>query len=174
MKIIEFFCGVANVAIRIITFSSWNDEAFSSGPLQIPLATSLGLSAIPYVDSNSGPIFRPPGTPNSSSFQCDYSSMVGWESCSTPTNRKCWLRRTSDWKQYDIFTDYENEMPNGTTRFYEIDIQDSWFDADGLNFTEAKLFNNQYPGPWIEACWGDRYEHQSYEEDVDSLELSSM
>ena len=27
--------------------------------------------------------------------------------------------------------------------------------ADGYNFNDAKLFNNQFPGPWIRACWGD-------------------
>jgi hypothetical protein len=104
-----------------------------------------------------GPVFRPPGTPEDSPFQCDYSaSMPDWEPCSTPTNRKCWLRQKSDWKQFDIYTDYEKFTPNGTTRYYNLDLADHWWAADGLNFTDAKLFNRKYPGPWIEACWGDR------------------
>lgn len=93
--------------------------------------------------------------------------MVGWEPCSTPYDRSCWLRRTLDGKQLDINTNYEEERPIGITREYEIVLEDSWFAADGLNFTAAKLFrqtfptpddDNRYPGPWIQACWGDRYD----------------
>ncbi len=89
--------------------------------------------------------------------------MIDWEPCSTPFNRKCWLRHKYTGKEYNIDTNYEDEMPTGITRNYNITLEDSWFAADGLNFTAAKLFrtqgatDNQYPGPWIEACWGDRY-----------------
>lgn len=34
-------------------------------------------------------------------------------------------------------------------------MTDQWINADGYNKTEGKVFNNTYPGPWIEACWGD-------------------
>ena len=46
-------------------------------------------------------------------------------------------------------------MPLGITRNYTLELTDGWWDADGLNFTAAKLFNNKYPGPWLQACWGD-------------------
>lgn len=29
---------------------------------------------------------------------------------------------------------------------------------DGVNNTEGKVFNATYPGPWIQACWGDDLE----------------
>ncbi len=82
--------------------------------------------------------------------------MQGWEDCSHELDRKCWIRNKSDGRQFDINTDYENIWPIGVERYYEIDLADSWYAADGLNFTLAKLFNHRYPGPWIEACWGDR------------------
>lgn len=27
--------------------------------------------------------------------------------------------------------------------------------ADGVNNPDGKVFNQSYPGPWIQACWGD-------------------
>ena len=102
------------------------------------------------------PIFHPPTASDDVDFTCKYPSMVGWEACSTPLDRKCWLRRKSDGKQLDIYTDYETKAPLGVTRYHNIDVSDHWYAADGLNFTAAKLFNKTYPGPWIQACWGDR------------------
>lgn len=81
--------------------------------------------------------------------------MPEWEFCSTPTDRRCWLRRKSDGKQYDINTNYEEDMPIGITRDFNITLQNGSHNADGMNFDAAKLFNNDYPGPWIQACWGD-------------------
>ena len=156
MQLVERLWTAITTFLGIITLSTLNDGVVEQNPWRISLSTSSGLSVTPHGKHGKGPIFRPPGTPDSSSFHCDYSSMVGWEPCSIPTNRKCWLRRISDGKQYDIFTDYENDIPSGTTRYYELDLVDSSFDADGLKFSYAKLFNNKYPGPWIEACWGDR------------------
>ena len=31
-------------------------------------------------------------------------------------------------------------------------------DPDGLKMLHGKVFNNSYPGPWIQACWGDEIE----------------
>ena len=53
-------------------------------------------------------------------------------------------------------TDYENEKPIGTHRYYELDVTDDTpVNADGVDFDAAKLFNRQYLGPWLQACWGD-------------------
>lgn len=87
--------------------------------------------------------------------------MKGWEDCSHDLDRKCWIRRVSDGLQFDINTDYENITSHGVKlrgvdRYYNLDLADGSYDADGLNFPYAKLFNKTYPGPWIEACWGDR------------------
>ena len=83
--------------------------------------------------------------------------MVGWEPCSTPMDRKCWLKRKSDGKQYDISTNYEDDAPVGILRQYKIDLSNQTYDADGMEFPAAKLFNKMYPGPWLEACWGDTW-----------------
>ena len=80
--------------------------------------------------------------------------MPGWYECSTPENRGCWLRHP-DGREYNILTDYENDAPIGVDRNYTLVVNDGWVNADGLNFTAAKLFNNTFPGPWIQACWGD-------------------
>lgn len=103
---------------------------------------------------SKGPIFMPPGREPGSKFQCDYSNMIGWESCSTAKDRTCWLKN-SDMGQFDIYTDYEALRPHGIVRNYTLNVTDGWWNADGQNFTNAKLFNDTYPGPWIEACWGD-------------------
>lgn len=101
------------------------------------------------------PVFRPPaGNPSDHDFKCDYSRMRGWHPCSIPENRECWLRH-KDGREYNIHTDYENFAPRGITRYYTLNVTESSYNADGLPFPDAKLFNKTYPGPWLEACWGD-------------------
>ena len=151
MYIFERLVAGFTFVINIITLSPLDSATGSQSIFTIPEKDVHDLTV------GKGPRFEPPGGYLDGDFVCKYPKMVGWESCSTPTDRKCWLRRISDGKQYDIFTNYENEVPLGVTRYYDIDLEDSWYDADGMNFTFAKLFNNKYPGPWIQACWGDEY-----------------
>ncbi|KAH7026696.1 multicopper oxidase-domain-containing protein, partial [Microdochium trichocladiopsis] len=101
------------------------------------------------------PKFRPPGGHPGAKFTCDYRNMKDWYPCSTPMNRGCWLRHPNG-SEFNIHTDYENQAPIGIDRYYTLDVHDSWLNPDGLNSTQSKLFNNTYPGPWIQACWGDR------------------
>ncbi len=112
----------------------------------------------PVIDTlPRGPRFRPPGRAidgPGAEFQCDYPSMVGWRFCSAPGDRGCWLTDDNG-NTFDITTDYEKIAPVGVLREYTLEITDSWINADGLNFTDAKVFNSTYPGPWIQACWGD-------------------
>jgi len=61
-------------------------------------------------------------------------------------------------ERFDIETDYEAVAPRGTVRRYNLVVGTSSYNADGLPFDEAKLFNDQYPGPWLQACWGDTVE----------------
>jgi hypothetical protein len=121
---------------------------------QAPFLTSSGSGLSHHHD---GPVFRPPGRLPGSEFTCEYPQMAGWEPCSTPSNRACWLRNTQTGAEYNISTDYEDilETPTGITRTYYLDITDDFINADGLPFPEAKTFNKTYPGPWIQACWGD-------------------
>lgn len=119
--------------------------------------TGATTSTKPHIgDGNPGdPIFKPPtGRPEDTKFRCDYRAMKGWRPCSTPSNRECWLRHP-DGREFNIMTDYEVEAPIGVQRNYTLTVNDGWINADGRNFTEAKLFNDVYPGPWIQACWGD-------------------
>ena len=155
MHLLESIWTKITTFCAVFTFSTLQDDV--QRPFMVPSRTALTLHP------GHGPVFQPPGDPDDSSFQCKYPAMVGWEPCSTPWDRKCWLREKSTGKQFDINTNYEDEIPIGITRYYNITLEDSWFAADGLNFTAAKLFkaegapDNQYPGPWIEACWGDMY-----------------
>ena len=163
------WAGVVYV-FSVVTFNPVHDGVVNQVPMSVPsrLASpphspspSLSyapssVSVAPHVGETDFPIFHPPGGEDDLNFTCKYPAMVGWEDCSSSRDRKCWLRRKSDGKQFDVNTNYENEWPIGVTRHYEIDIADGSWAADGLHFDEAKLFNKKYPGPWIQACWGDR------------------
>ncbi|EXA36854.1 hypothetical protein FOQG_09814 [Fusarium oxysporum f. sp. raphani 54005] len=100
------------------------------------------------------PIFNPP--PGDHEFLCEYPEMTGFVQCSIAENRECWLRHP-DGREFNIHTNYENFAPKGIMRHYTLNVTESWYNADGQNFTEAKLFNGEYPGPWLEACWGDTF-----------------
>ena len=147
MHLFEHVWAMAMSIMNIVSLSPLQHVIDNQSPLQVP--SQVGA----HLNTPKGPKFNAPAADNP--FQCHYPTMIGWESCSTPTNRECWLRRISDGKQYDIHTNYEDDMPLGITRYYTLELTDGWWDADGLNFTTAKLFNNTYPGPWIQACWGD-------------------
>lgn len=92
-------------------------------------------------------------------FTCSYPSLKGWKSCNTATSRDCWIqdpaRRQPLFSQYDIHTDYESETPRGVTREYWLDVDNVELSPDGYAKPTAKAFNATYPGPTIEACWGD-------------------
>lgn len=47
-------------------------------------------------------------------------------------------------------------VPAGITREYFLEVDgDVTLFADGFEKTSGKVFNKQFPGPLIEACWGD-------------------
>ena len=128
-------------------------NSLQQGPL---LGPSNGLHEV----APKGPVFTPPGgslTGPGSDFTCDYSAMVGWSACSTSDNRGCWLENSQTGQVFDINTDYEdaNQTPLGIHRTYYLNIADGEKNLDGLNFVDGKFFNGSYPGPWIQACWGD-------------------
>ncbi|KAF0325838.1 hypothetical protein GQ607_006970 [Colletotrichum asianum] len=101
------------------------------------------------------PDFSPTGS-NIDHSRCQYPSMKGWHYCGGSEDQSCWLRNPETGEQFNITTDYEDWMPYGIDRYFTLDVADGWVNVDGLNFTEAKLFNSTLPGPLIEACWGDR------------------
>ncbi|KAI8297329.1 hypothetical protein K4K59_003506 [Colletotrichum sp. SAR11_240] len=38
---------------------------------------------------------------------------------------------------------------------YYLEVDEMSIDGDGVINPEGKVFNQTYPGPWIQACWGD-------------------
>ena len=140
--------GIASI-ISTLALSPLQDGVDGQRPLLV------ASDVTPDMNVGKGPSFSPPGGFADYPFECKYPNMTGWEACTNSTDRGCWLRRKSDGKKYDIYTDYENDMPKGIERPYSLELKDGYVDADGMNFTTAKLFNNLYPGTWIQACWGD-------------------
>jgi hypothetical protein len=101
------------------------------------------------------PIYTPPGS-NDKTFKCDYLTNMGpdWVDCREIPG--CWLRNKKTGYTYDVSIDYEDVRPIGITRNYTLIVTDGHtMNQDGINFTEGKLFNNTFPGPLLEACWGD-------------------
>ncbi|KAF6834998.1 multicopper oxidase [Colletotrichum musicola] len=118
-------------------------------------SSHVGAKTALAIRDQDHPYFNPGGT-NDKGFMCDYPELKGWEYCGDK-NSSCWLYNTANPEEtYTIGTDYEKVMPVGVDRNYILYVNDGWINADGLNFTYAKLFNNTFPGPLIEACWGDR------------------
>ena len=149
MYLFERFWGAVTSIFNIVFLSPLQDGIDNRSPLGIPSTVA------PPLHETAGPIFRPPGAPTDSDFKCNDTNMPGWVDCSI-LDRKCWLQNSKNISErYDITTDYESEMPTGVFRNYELNLADGSYDADGINFDAAKLFNNIYPCPWIQACWGD-------------------
>jgi hypothetical protein len=139
--------------INITTLSPIYLDAHGQAPLAVPNALKPAHADIVPVD---GPVFTPPGAQPDSEwqgFKCEYPDMVGWEYCGR-ADRTCWLKNPY-MGQFDINTNYEALRPHGIVRNYTLNVTDGTWNTDGQRFNNAKLFNNTYPGPWIQACWGD-------------------
>ncbi|RAH49744.1 multicopper oxidase [Aspergillus brunneoviolaceus CBS 621.78] len=108
--------------------------------------------------------FVPPGAAENETahgpFKCHYPAMAAeYTYDPSPNNRGVWLKhRTDASKDFTIHTDYEVRAPIGIERKYFLTVGEdtkrpvNW---DGINFPYAKLFDKSFPGPWIQACWGD-------------------
>lgn len=164
MQLIERFWRAVTYFLGIASLSPLSDGDSVQIMGQIPLRPTGKLHHDTPHHGDRGPIFRPPGGRlggDGSGFTCDYSRMIGYTQCPDQTDRTCWLTNNKG-DTWDINTNYEGTfpngdayMPNGTTRPYKLDITNQGINADGLNFTLGKVFNGNYPGPWIQACWGD-------------------
>lgn len=102
------------------------------------------------------PQFPPPKGPQSpEDFKCAYPELSkDWSYCSTPTDRGCRLRHKNG-SEFNISTNYETTWPVGIVREYDLEVDSMTLNADGIPNPGGKVFNGQYPGPWIKACWGD-------------------
>ena len=47
---------------------------------------------------------------------CRYPKMSGWQNCSDPYDRACWLKRDDGWGQFDLNTDFDYDWPTGILR----------------------------------------------------------
>ncbi|KAI4200170.1 MAG: hypothetical protein LQ350_004131 [Teloschistes chrysophthalmus] len=65
------------------------------------------------------------------------------------TQIKCFNATTRSW-QFNISTDYETLWPTGITRKYTLVADEMNLNADGVLNLDGKVFNKQYPGPWIQ------------------------
>ena len=145
----RWLAGLVRVLDFITLSPSNNQHPLQQLPLQRPALQPL------VGNPSSGPIFRPPNPEGD--FTCDYTRQVNWAQCNTPQNRECWLRGPNG-EELNIHTNYEMVAPNGTLRQYELDVSDIDLAPDGFNVNFGKVFNKTYPGPWIQACWGDDIE----------------
>ncbi|KAI9795000.1 MAG: hypothetical protein M1816_000020 [Peltula sp. TS41687] len=134
--------------------------------LKVPKRENDVIYSEDYVYSNAqtepGPIFHPPNA--SPGFNCDYSRMKGWSHSADSGARTNWLSHSADddfpyGGTYDIHTNWGKYAPTGIVRKYTLTVDEHPINADGFKRRDGgKAFNNQYPGPWIEACWGDTLE----------------
>ena len=139
--------------VRILDFITFSPSSGDHATQQSPLQSSVLQPSV--VNLDAGPIFQPPNPEGD--FKCNYTRQVGWESCYSSQNRSCWLRG-SDGEEFNIHTNYEDFAPKGTLRKYELNVSEMVLDPDGFKMLHGKVFNNSYPGPWIQACWGDEIE----------------
>ena len=119
--------------------------------------------------AGGGPVFKPPTGRRKgygADLKCEYPKLgPDWKPCSTSTNRGCWLNNPRTGQQYNITTDYEKIMPPGIVRDYTLVLSNQTINADGIPFSLGKVFSHnfpngtdfdgEFPGPWLQACWGD-------------------
>jgi len=126
------------------------------------------------LENGKGPSFKPPtgrrkGHPGAE-LRCEYPTLgPDWIPCSTASDRECWLKNTKTREQYNITTDYEKIAPPGVVRNYTLVLSNKTINLDGIDFPYGKLFSfnfpegqeydGDFPGPLIQACWGDVREH---------------
>lgn len=104
-------------------------------------------------------VWYPPDDLEDPAFKCEYPDFKiadGWVACNDNHNRQCWLNNTKTGQQYNITTHYEDDGPKGRVRQYELVVEEACLNPDGYGDIAAQAFNGQFPGPRIQACWGDQ------------------
>jgi len=154
MKLVEKCWAVATSILNLLTFSPFRYDG-GNQVQQVPIFRE-------NLPKGRGPIFKPPGRLRGDpvKFECNYTAMKGWRNCSTPGDRTCWLENPTKKLKFDINTDYETQAPIGITRYYTFNVSYAKkpLNLDGEDFVGGMVFNGDYPGPWIQACWGDTVE----------------
>lgn len=137
-----FFKTCSEAFFRLLSFDPWMQHEATQHP--------LGLDTIDVQPSAAAPAFP---------LTCQYPAMKGYQSCNGPYSRSCWLKKPSSpqplFSDFNIETPYEEKWPTGVHREFWINVSDHTISPDGYLKPEGKVINNTYPGPLIEACWGD-------------------
>ncbi|KAL1306265.1 hypothetical protein AAFC00_004354 [Neodothiora populina] len=116
-------------------------------PLRLPISD---------VTSHTRGVTFSPHNATTGAFQCHYPKLGnGWMACNTANDRSCWLKNTRTGDKYDIHTNYEDIAPPGVTREYWLNVESTVLTLDGYVKESGLTFNGTYPGPVLEACWGD-------------------
>jgi hypothetical protein len=184
MKLVERFWTTITIVVNWFTLSPLDapdDPQFAVTPKidNVDTAENIRVQNLYNIDpaleyeistDGHGPKFKPPtGRPDGlpgSDLMCEYPSLGrDWIPCSEAVNRECWLRNTETGEQYNITTDYEAISPPGIVRDYRLVLSNKTINADGIEFPYGKVFssdfpdgkdfNGTFPGPLIQACWGD-------------------
>ncbi|KAK1756383.1 multicopper oxidase-domain-containing protein [Echria macrotheca] len=89
---------------------------------------------------------------------CRYPALEaqGYRLCNDKS-KSCWLKKPYGYgPEYTVKTDYENLAPTGVVREYWVTVDPTPnLSPDGQKKINGVAFNGTYPGPTIEACWGD-------------------
>lgn len=84
---------------------------------------------------------------------------------------------TAPWGEKNVHSSdatVKGDIPDtGVTRYYEFTISRSEISADGV-LRDVILVNNQYPGPLIEANWGDMIQVTVHNNITDPMEGTSL
>ncbi|KAK2068073.1 hypothetical protein P8C59_002744 [Phyllachora maydis] len=160
--LVTFLVDVATFTGNVFNPSTYGAEHAPAGLLadlgrdgQIPL---LADGQAPAHADGAVVAFHPDGA--SAGFTCRYPelSAARWKPCNTKDSRDCWIRSAAQpGRRFDVHTDYElpERVPRGQTREYWITVGNHTVSPDGIP-KAALVFNGTYPGPLLEACWGDQ------------------
>ncbi|KAJ9638488.1 hypothetical protein H2204_004258 [Knufia peltigerae] len=151
----SFWTGVTSLFGLLTNSPGWFfDSTGTNNPgLQVPIQPPVRPEAAKH------PIFHPPDDLEGAPFRCDYPDYPesqGWVACNTRNDRQCWIKNTKTGQRFDIHTDYENNGPKGIERHYYLELEETLSDPDGFGSLPAQLFNGSFPGPRLQACWGDK------------------
>lgn len=114
-------------------------------------STSSALKLPPnhYLWGEKGPALVRRATSTASATST--STKVADSACTNgPLTRNCWS------SGYSVATDFDAKWPTtGRTVSYNLEITNTTCNPDGNGARPCLIFNNQYPGPTIQANWGD-------------------
>ncbi|KAF8244371.1 hypothetical protein K440DRAFT_605113, partial [Wilcoxina mikolae CBS 423.85] len=120
------------------------------------LTIDFGSICTKYTQQFPLPIISVPSNPSTHSISAPESHSYTDPKffCNTPHNRRCWINGPAVWDYYTIETDYELRWPRGVVREYWLNVTYTTIAPDGVERI-GQVVNGTYPGPLLEANWGD-------------------